>query len=105
MFLVRASAGAFTCPVLLSVLASLLVNDRYSSITSGTRRTAFDPTSAFEGSGGGGGGGACDGGDDTLCSLTSLRKAGEVKLGRLGGGVGAFCGLSFVTSDSKKSCF
>lgn len=104
MFLVRASAGAFAGLLLFSMLASLLVSERYSSITSGTRRTAFDPTSAFEGSGGGGGGGACDGGDDTLCSLTSLRKTG-VELGGLGGGLGAFCGFSFVASDSKKSGF
>lgn len=102
MFLVSASAGPLAGVVLFSMLASLLVSERYSSITSGTRRTALDPTSNFEGGGGGGGGGAPAGADDTLFSLSV---AGDVEVGGLGGGLGALPGLSFVNSDSRKSCF
>ena len=54
MFLVNATAGVPLVLILLSLLASFLVRERYSSITSGTRRTAFNPTRDFGGVGGGG---------------------------------------------------
>ncbi|KAM1341530.1 hypothetical protein ACFX2F_005968 [Malus domestica] len=59
--------------------ASFLVSERYSSITSGTRRTPLDPINDFEGGGGGGGASA----EGPLFSFTSLNKAGGG-----GGGLG-----------------
>ncbi|KAM1039891.1 hypothetical protein FF1_029186 [Malus domestica] len=87
--------------------ASFLVSERYSSITSGTRRTPLDPIDDFEGGGGGGGAGA----DGPLFSFTSLNKVGGGGGLGVGVGSGALVGnnlaavLSFVASDSVKSTF
>ena len=56
MFLVNATVGIPLECILFSMLASFRVRERYNSITSGTRRTDFNPTNDnFGGVGGGGG--------------------------------------------------
>ena len=91
MFLVNATTAAPAGLVLLSLFASLLVSERYNSITSGTRRTALDPASNFDGSGGGGGVGGA------IFPFTSLGNEGVTELG-LGGGLGIFIVFSAVAS-------